>query len=907
MLGKTIAAMDAHFNNEPDLGDFLAADQAGISQPQQAISSMNEWWQINQKTFQSGVNNELSNQQIGLLFQLIHKIMGLGLNSQEIVQACQDATNLIKIHNPQLVQEIQTVLLCILYIDQEIVPLAHQAHSQWVAPLKKLQQTIKIELHQSKLKEAQQKKVIQILRSVYQRNEPMYNEIRRVFAEISDEFVQKKTQPIERVKLTNHQQPLENKEADLQWNAIFRNEEDDEETQLHKANDLIASCYISLDMQDAVLSLFDKVVIINTRTGKIAGLPDVEAIINKSAELSTIPINKNKIVRALDAAYQAVQIAIFIASTEQLYSQAYYFFKPQNNSRFIAVLKNKKVNLEKIVAQTNPNWSQYVWQSLTTNRAFAITNHETLPTTTPMIDQPILQADDLVLTKNDIQRLLNNTNVNNAHDYKKLGYSALQQANLLFEQCFIAQQHHIYFPEFADLHITPPTYRPARSITIPLIIKYAQELENRDLPILHQLLLDTRLAIQTALDIATRNSTYIGSSLLNPIYIRDPLVMQLQSYDADIATLLADPNYGDLSYYDTFYNPLRDYITLGLIKGTYFAGAALAAYVTIYAAYQHGGTVLTTAYIPFHATTQVMSWLLSTIKNLTGGVVNLTNKAVDTAVQPLASLNELVYGPKNSLELKSNGQKNIRTTKNLEKTLPSPQDTKRILENIQDAIDPQIQKNNSDIDSPFHSFLPAPEKSTTDQANSYFDRFKEFVGQLPAPQQPSSTKTQEQALWDATATGTYDLDYNATNKTTNRNIATGLTPQENKDFAPYAAGALAAGTAGLGGAVALNSAVGSIATAAGQGAAQGVTQFAIATTPVIAPATSTATATATGTASGLFGTGLTAGQLATGATATTGIIGAAATGNSVINNPSKTQQTSPKNPPTGPNYYSSKK
>lgn len=43
----------------------------------------------------------------------------------------------------------------------------------------------------------------------------------------------------------------------------------------------------------------------------------------------------------------------------------------------------------------------------------------------------------------------------------------------------------------------------------------------------------------------------------------------------------------------------------------------------------------------------------------------------------------------------------------------------------------------------------------------------------------------------------YSINYNTNNKYTNRNIATGLTPEENTKFAPYAAGALALGAGGL--------------------------------------------------------------------------------------------------------------
>jgi len=1029
ILGKTGHAMDAHeFFYDPE-----------INRSQQALTFMNNWWQQRQASFQGIGNNEFSNQQIGLLFQLIRQIVGIAnITLDDILQACQDATNLIKNNNQQLVLELQTITSCILYINREIIPLYDQAQNQWAAPFKMLKQTIKLQFHQYKLTEIQQKRVLQVLRSIYNQNEPNYNGIRAVFTEISDELIHPRAQPIERAKITNNQQPLQNKDAELQWNTIFRNQDDDKDTKLRKANDLVANCYISVDMQDAVLSLFDKAVIINAQTGKVKGLPNIEAVIDKSVRFSNVAGYKNKITRALRAAYQAVEIAIFIASTEQLYSQKNYIYNSQNNNRFIAILKEKKGLLENLLFEINPTWSQNIWKTINPWNLFGkgspknvMHDHvETTPETTLNqnleSDDLLLTKDDLVLTKTEIQRLLSNNNINNAHNYKLISLPK-NQADLLFEQCFIAQQHHTYFAQFANLDITSPSYRPARAITVPSIIEYAQKLEDRDLLTLHQLLLDTRLAIQTALDIATRNSDYIGSSILNPVYIRDPLVAQLQSYDAIIAKLISDPMYG-ADNYDRFYAPMRDYITLGLIKGTYFAGAALAAYVTIYGAYQHGETLLTTAYIPFHATTPVMSWLFSTIKNITNVVTNTTNKIIDNAVQPFVSLNEQVFGPKNSFDWRYDYEDNIGThdwrydyednigtpvktdastakkpnhedsiiknitnvvtnttnkiidnavqpfvslnelvfgpknsfdwrydyednigtpvktdastakkpnhedsikispknppagpnhlnskkslneqktqssTKPLEKNLPTPQQTKEILKNIQNAIDPKSAEieniYNMNTDNQVSRFLPSPDESTTKQVNSYIDTIKQYFTQLPTPQQPSPPTTQEAALWDSLATGTYDIDYNAKNTRTNKNIATGLTPEENKQFAPYAAGALATGVAGLGGAIAIES----IGAAGAQGVSKGLASFGAPTvSAVTTPATTNAltvipTTVGATTSSTTFGAGLTSSQIAAGGGLAGGTL-ACSTKNL------KPQPISPTNPPSGPQHF----
>lgn len=64
-----------------------------------------------------------------------------------------------------------------------------------------------------------------------------------------------------------------------------------------------------------------------------------------------------------------------------------------------------------------------------------------------------------------------------------------------------------------------------------------------------------------------------------------------------------------------------------------------------------------------------------------------------------------------------------------------------------------------------------------------------------------------QVIWDALeGSDEYAIDYNGKNKHTGKNIATGFTPEENTEFAPYVAGALAAGAGGLAGGAYLSSA-----------------------------------------------------------------------------------------------------
>lgn len=354
------------------------------------------------------------------------------------------------------------------------------------------------------------------------------------------------------------------------------------------AEQLIKDSYISLDMQYAAVASLEEPIIMNKKTGKIRNIPSVENIIHT---YTTSIQQKNQAaeqrsILAIQAAYQAVQTALFIAATEQLYNEGYKFIEPGSNAPMMKALLVKKQALQEIISPQDRSWSDFIWQNITT--LITPTQKQQFRPFNNSID--LADDDELAINAMEVQELLENTDVNQAHDYKKLYYNPAKQADLLFEQCLIGQQHHRAFNAWQNLNITAPYYHPKERITVNKIIENVQAIadeKNPDLAAVHQLLLDTRLALQTALDVATRRTTYIFSA----IYIRDPLILELQRLDALIEELIENENYGATSY-DRMINPYRDYLTLAITRGPYIAGALLTIFTSTYLTYHHGGKVM---------------------------------------------------------------------------------------------------------------------------------------------------------------------------------------------------------------------------------------------------------------------------------------------------------------------------
>jgi len=236
-------------------------------------------------------------------------------------------------------------------------------------------------------------------------------------------------------------------------------------------------------------------------------------------------------------------------------------------------------------------------------------------------------------------------------------------------------------------------------------------------------------------------------------------------------------------------------------------------------------------------------------------------------------------------------------------------------------------KNNSEITNNYYQKFQQALDVGTQQVNNYVTKKQKSNDQYYAGLTTEEKKSN--AIWDAITTSDYSVDPNSKtyeyNQQDSRNFMTGLTPEENSEFTPYAAGALVVGATPLAvGAIA--GSINGITATAQQGMTEGFANYArttalgekIATqTPRIIPTANIAQKT-------VVQNPLTAGysgkQIATGVgLAGAGIIGTGVAAQQIFNKPSEplyssspSDQTheeslyppiSSQFPPIGPNHY----
>ena len=369
-----------------------------------------------------------------------------------------------------------------------------------------------------------------------------------------------------------------------------------------QANKLIELSYFSPEMQQAVLACVGRPFKVSIVTGKVQNIPTVAEII------ASQPVENNTKLNALHAALEATRTAMFLAALNVAYDNPnYVFFAPNISSNLFmpsidSELKKKLQERESeilIALKDNPDYLRWYnissWIPTDLVSMFSLNGKKLQEHVTTLLaldfnpDIGNLSADNnfVTISGQTLKELIKH------FDYKQK-VNPQQAANLLFKQCFIAQQIfdndpvQQFFPADAwplypipagqsvsasnyvfdrlevirqannrpnanndngynGLHHPPvnTTYAHTVDELCNAISQNALILPHNTLQA-HLLFLRIRKAIQTAIFIANKNSNfYLGYILPAGItkYL-DRVVDQLVKYDAKLSNLCKDQQLG---------------------------------------------------------------------------------------------------------------------------------------------------------------------------------------------------------------------------------------------------------------------------------------------------------------------------------------------------------------------------
>ncbi len=380
------------------------------------------------------------------------------------------------------------------------------------------------------------------------------------------------------------------------------------------ADQLIAQAYVSPEMQYAVLSYVDdKPCTINAITGKIQNIPTIDRIIlgksNSKNDREVDPYaDKAGRLNALHAALEAVNLAKFIAGLNVAYANPEYlafapkissnYFMPPLDEQLIEALNKREQQLNEALGY-DYNWGSWLWKwnwssiiptSLT--NMFTIKNQPSHGVSNPLQVKPQLKD---ITSENNFVSIPDSTmkGIIKHYDYKQI-IDSQQAAELLWKQCFIAlqdftqtdmliycfakhgtisQTHYIYDNFTIDNHHVHTLDQ------ICIHIKNAVH-DNKHTPAAaHNLLLQLRKSVQTAMFIANKNSGYNIGYQLPTIVTQslDKIVIKLNEFDKKLDALCQDASLGarteDLARKQTW-NKITAILTAGVViagAGTYAA------------------------------------------------------------------------------------------------------------------------------------------------------------------------------------------------------------------------------------------------------------------------------------------------------------------------------------------------
>jgi hypothetical protein len=336
------------------------------------------------------------------------------------------------------------------------------------------------------------------------------------------------------------------------------------------AQRLTEESFITPEMQWSILScLGADQMVINPQTGQVQGLPTVENAlmqINQKLSQPMYHAQKESLKQAAHALLEASDIALFVTSIEAVYQP----YNAQSTNQLIAQLTAQKQAINSTLTVINnvktldpaPSSSYFSW----------------IPYFGSGNNQQIAQLSSQQIQFNPSSQLVAipaslMPTIIKINDYKEMSSDPVQAANLLFKECFIAQQHHLkdnvrieslkinlqspisaqnyIFTQFPNLYNNYSGSYPICQIAQKLVASQAPRYDLQA-PLkpehqqAHELLLHIRQAIQTALYIANKKSNYNAGSMLSSSITSwlDGIVSQLTKHDAYLAQLCKDPLYG---------------------------------------------------------------------------------------------------------------------------------------------------------------------------------------------------------------------------------------------------------------------------------------------------------------------------------------------------------------------------
>lgn len=412
---------------------------------------------------------------------------------------------------------------------------------------------------------------------------------------------------------------------------------------------LTQESYISPEMQWDILSFLGKNgLTINTITGAAQDFPPMDFLlqtVNSQLQYSMTSAQKESMKNALHAMLEATGIALFVASTEAAYQNQQFLMYPNINNELSANLNAQKQAIQTAIsavqakitvdqpAQESSYFSWFFGSSAPTPQAPLISS-QTVPVNT--------QSHEVTIPADLMPTIIK------MNSYKEMSADPVQAANLLFKQCFIAQQHHLkdlyrieklrinlqspvsatnyIFTHFPDIYNKILNSYPICQIAQNLVpsnqyrVDLKADLTNEQIQA-HQLLLHIRQAIQTALYIANEKSSFNIGNLIpsSVISYLDGITSELTKYDTQLSLLCKDPRYGatlDDVYQDEQWAMITK-VAAGVVV-TAVAGGALYAYAPSIA-----------GYVATNASNWVPSWLGGSSAPIQGPQLPPANQPID--------------------------------------------------------------------------------------------------------------------------------------------------------------------------------------------------------------------------------------------------------------------------------------
>lgn len=511
---------------------------------------------------------------------------------------------------------------------------------------------------------------------------------------------------------------------------------------IKQADKLIEQSYFSPEMQYAVLACVGRPFKVNVVTGKVSEIPIVTEILSASYNSNIdAKIRRN----ALHAALEAVQVARFYAKLNIAYDNpAYVFFAPTlSSNRFLMpsldenlelAFLNREEGIQDAIKTLNESEGySFIWSWIPTDlvNMFSITprgltsqaiQESKLEFNADVnnLDKNTYPGNFVTITGNTIKDLIKN------FDYKQK-VNVQEATNLLFKQCFIAQQafptedwplfctplgsavnaSNYIFDRFEVtrtkimkqdnspfLQVNTQSINPTHAKNIDElcgIISTSADTPPHNRLQAHLLFLRIRKAIQTAMYIANKNSNFYAGYILPPAITKylDGIVNQLIIYDRKLSILCKDQKLGatkDDLLRDKIWTNITGVATgLGIIAAGFTAidyvsgagtSAKLAETTAESATYYGGKAVVNTAY---YGTTIPLQAAASAVAGTIAGAQGVVSGAVKGAQDFMAD-----YGKKP--ETLTPASQNAPAEKAAQVPAESPNPTPEIVTTAQPAV-----------------------------------------------------------------------------------------------------------------------------------------------------------------------------------------------------------------------------